>query len=129
QKNKVAKETKQYKWIKTEPKLRDITWKGSMSQYDEEQTPLDLFRMFITEDIFSNIVDQTNLYAIRKKNLALKLSLEELHRFLGNQMLMSILKFPAIRMYWENGIRYSPVTDTMSRDRVISLRSFFPLFQ
>ncbi|KAK2701504.1 hypothetical protein QYM36_019850 [Artemia franciscana] len=28
-------------------------------------------------------------------------------------------------MYWENGIRYSAVADTMSRDRFISLRSFF----
>ncbi|KAK2702884.1 hypothetical protein QYM36_018532 [Artemia franciscana] len=95
-----------------------------MPHYDEVQTPLDLFRMFITEDILSNIVDQTNLNAMRKKNLALKLSLEELRRFLGVQMLMSILKLPAIRMYWENGIRYSPVADTMSRDRFISLRSF-----
>ncbi|KAK2701227.1 hypothetical protein QYM36_020103 [Artemia franciscana] len=96
-----------------------------MPHYDEVQTPLDLFRMFITEDILSNIVDQTNLNAMRKKNIALKLSLEELRRFLGVQMLMSILKLPAIRMYWENGIRYSPVADTMSRDRFISLRSFF----
>ncbi|KAK2719757.1 hypothetical protein QYM36_005286 [Artemia franciscana] len=96
-----------------------------MPHYDEVQTPLDLFRMFITEDIFSNIVDQTNLNAMRKKNLALKLSLEELRRFLGVQMLMSILRIPAIRIYWENGIRYSPVADTMSRDRFISLRSFF----
>ncbi|KAK2701538.1 hypothetical protein QYM36_019816, partial [Artemia franciscana] len=96
-----------------------------MPHYDEVQTPLDLFRMFITEDILSNIVDQTNLNAMRKKNLALKLSLEELRRFLGVQMLMSILKLLAIRMYWENGIRYSPVADTMSRDRFISLRSFF----
>ncbi|KAK2701558.1 hypothetical protein QYM36_019798 [Artemia franciscana] len=96
-----------------------------MPHFDEVQTPLDLFRMFITEDILSNIVDQTNLNAMRKKNLALKLSLEELRRFLGVQMLMSILKLPAIRMYWENGIRYSPVADTMSRDRFISLRSFF----
>ncbi|KAK2723512.1 hypothetical protein QYM36_001996 [Artemia franciscana] len=96
-----------------------------MPHYDEVQTPLDLFRMFITEDILSNIVDQTNLNAMRKKNLALKLSLEELRRFLGVQMLMSILKLPAIKMYWENGIRYSPVADTMSRDRFISLRSFF----
>ena len=124
-KKKVAKEAKQYKWIKTEPEPRNITWKGSMPHYDEVQTHLDLFRMFITEDILSNIVDKTNLNAMRKKNLALKLSLEELRRFLGVQMLMSILKLPAVRMYWENGIRYSPVADTMSRDRFISLRSFF----
>ncbi|KAK2726139.1 hypothetical protein QYM36_000557 [Artemia franciscana] len=123
-KKKVAKEAKQYKWIKTEPEPRNITWKGSMPHYDEVQTPLDLFRMFITEDILSNIVDQTNLNAMRKKNPSLKLSLEELRRFLGVQMLMSILKLPAIRMY-QNGIRYSPVADTMSRDRFISLRSFF----
>ncbi|KAK2721533.1 hypothetical protein QYM36_003729 [Artemia franciscana] len=96
-KKKVAKEAKQYKWIKTEPEPRNITWKGSIPHYDEVQTPLDLFRMFITEDILSNIADQTNLNAMRKKNLALKLSIEELRRFLGVQMLMSILKLPAIR--------------------------------
>ncbi|KAK2704174.1 hypothetical protein QYM36_017536 [Artemia franciscana] len=115
----------QYKWIKTEPESRDITWKGSMPHYDEVQKPPDLFRMFITEDILSNIVDQTNLNAMRKKKLALKLSLEELRRFLGVQMFMNILKLLAIRVHWENGIRYSPVADTMSKDRFISLRSFF----
>ena len=95
--------TKEYKWLRKEIEPRDITWKASLPKATEIHLPIDLFRTFITDSIVAGLVDQTNLHATRKTNarIALKLTQHEMNRFLGVQMLMSIVKLPATKMYWE----------------------------
>jgi hypothetical protein len=35
----------------------------------DQQNPIDLFKLFITDDVMNSIVEQTNIYAETKKNL------------------------------------------------------------
>ncbi|KAK2713061.1 hypothetical protein QYM36_011674 [Artemia franciscana] len=75
----------------------------------------------------AKLVDQTNLDATGTTNarIALKLTQHEMSLFLGKHMLMSIVKPPAMRMYWEGTIRYTPISEAMSHDRFLTIRQFF----
>lgn len=67
-------------------------------------SPLDIFRLFITDDIINHIVFQTNLYAEQKfSNMGKpykKTNPDEIKAFLGINLLMGIKRYPSYRDYW-----------------------------
>lgn len=65
---------------------------------------IDLFSIFITEEILENIVFQTNLYAEQMYQTNGKpykaTSITEIKAFIGINILMGIKKLPSYRDYW-----------------------------
>ena len=72
------------------------------------------FRKFWSDDITERLVDQTNLYSVDKTGESIKITEEEMERFIGIQMLMSIVKLPRYEMYWSLETRVEQVTSLFS---------------
>ena len=64
-------------------------------------TPLEIFLCMIGSEIFSKIVEGSNIFLFQMKKERVKpLTLEELRRIDSILMYMSLLKLPQRRRYW-----------------------------
>ncbi|KAK2704638.1 hypothetical protein QYM36_016879 [Artemia franciscana] len=110
---------------KIEP--RYSTWKASLPKANKIHLKIEPFRTFITESAVSEFVDQANLRVTRKINamIALNLTQHEMYRLFGVEIIMNIVKPPAMRIYWEHTVRCSPITKAMSHDRFLTIWKFF----
>ena len=122
------KENHTWRWRAGSPPKIDTTFKGEAfsrpPENFDEMNPIDFFRMFWTENITNLLVEQTNLYSVQKNGCSVKVTKEEIERFLGIHILMGIVKLPAFPMYWKTETRYSKVADVMSAKRYIDLRKY-----
>ena len=80
--------------------------------------------MFWKDDVNVLLSEQTNLYSVQRKGASLNTTSGEIEQFIGIQMYMSVIDFPAYRMYWALETRYPPIADVMSRNRYQQLREF-----
>jgi hypothetical protein len=48
-----------------------------------------------------------------------------MEQFLGIHIMAGIVNMPNYRMHWANSTRYNPTADTMSRNRLATLRNYF----
>ena len=78
----------------------------------------------MSDDIFTNIIEQSNLYCSQKNiNKNLNLNRNELEQFVGMTFYMSISKLPSSRMYWGTYTRVNQVADVMSVNRFEQIKS------
>ena len=83
-------------------------------------TPLDVFRMLVTNDVLDSIVTHTNLYAsqyIASHNLPPRLRVhnwsrepftrEELQKFIALVIIMGLVNLPTLEDYWVTTWPYS----------------------
>lgn len=84
--------------------------------------PITYFSKYITSDVIARMSHMTNLYATQKGVAFPFLSENETRIFLGLQITMGHLKFPRMRMYWEEGLRL-PIFDCMNKNRFLSIRT------
>lgn len=93
---------------------------------DENLAPVDLFKMFFSEEYVQNICDETNKYAIFKGNHNFSVSTKEMYIYLGILILSGYCKLPARRMYWEtkSDTFNSLVSNSISRDRFETIHRF-----
>ena len=63
------------------------------------------------------LVENTNLYSVQKDGKSVETDKKEVEKLIGIYLHMGIVKMPGVRYYWENETRYSPVADTISRNR------------
>lgn len=59
-------------------------------------------------------VKQITLYSVGKSGASINTNKDEIERFCGIQMLMSIVKMPRYDMYWSQEIQYEPISSTLS---------------
>ncbi|XP_022195556.1 piggyBac transposable element-derived protein 3-like [Nilaparvata lugens] len=69
------------------------------------------------------MVEKTNIYHHIKTGKELKVTLEEIKKFLGISMLMSTLGYPRIRQYWESTFKVPIIANAFPRDRYFNIRS------
>jgi hypothetical protein len=75
-------------------------------------------------DFFETIAFNTNLYAVQKCLTNFKhTNKQEIQTFIAIHLIMGCLKFPRIRMYWEEKFRVPLISNSMSRDRFLQLRN------
>ena len=99
--------------------------------------PIDVYNMFVTDEIMELIVEQTNLYArqiinnqtvTRKSRLNdwVPTSIEEMKNFLGLVIAMGLNHKPSIKNYWSKDPLYAQnfFPRVMSRDRFLLLLRF-----
>lgn len=90
-------------------------------------SPLEYFKLFFTEDIFSLISEQSNFYFLQKYGKILNSSQEEYKKFIGIWLQMGIVQMPPMRLSSSRECRYPPVADIISRNRFFQLLQSFHL--
>lgn len=87
--------------------------------FSQCSTPGDYFLKFFDDDIISDIIYQTNLYAVQHGRRFAPMTERELYGFLGVNIIMGYHKLPSWTHYWnqDHGLNVPYVGDVMSRDR------------
>ncbi|XP_049782287.1 piggyBac transposable element-derived protein 3-like [Schistocerca cancellata] len=110
----------------TREQQQQTEWKGSLPPPPvEEMTPLQYYKIFMNDEVFELIAEQSNIYALQKDSVSLQTSKNEVEQFVGILLHMGTIKMPSIHLYWSNECRYSPVTDVVSRTRFFQLLRYF----
>ncbi|KAF9807340.1 hypothetical protein SFRURICE_007055 [Spodoptera frugiperda] len=90
----------------------------------EDDSPLSFFHLFFSQDILTNIVEQTNLYSVQQTGKSIQLTDEEFRDFLAIHVLMGIVVMPSYLDYWSEKFRYGNVADIMSLKRYQLIRRY-----
>lgn len=119
-------ERKNIKWQRSpfsppQLKLRDIKVKNTI----EIEPPIAYFSKYFVESDFDKMVHYTNLYALQNCQVWKQTDKWEIKTFIGIHIYMDTLKLPRIRLYWDHFVKFSTVTDNMSRIRFFLLRTNF----
>ncbi|CAG4947572.1 unnamed protein product [Parnassius apollo] len=75
----------------------------------ENITPLQLFRLFYTEDLLEIISFQTNLYAAQTSKNYKPTTPEEIDVFLALNLVVGIKKLPSYKDYWASAPDFMPL--------------------
>uniref|UniRef100_A0A2H1W8J0 SFRICE_013754 n=1 Tax=Spodoptera frugiperda TaxID=7108 RepID=A0A2H1W8J0_SPOFR len=71
-------------------------------------------KMISLQDIFTDLVYQTNLYSFQQTGRFIQASGNEMRDFISIHILMGIVEMPCYLDYWNNKFRYSQIADTMT---------------
>lgn len=102
--------------------------------YNKE--PIDIFKLFLTDDIILHMVNETNRYAEQRllKNTMPKSRIKkwiptdklEMEKFLGILLWMGLCRFPTLRSPWKKGpLYFNQISKLMSRNRFELLLSMW----
>lgn len=79
------------------------------------ETPLQFFKFLFNDDLLQNICNETHKYSIQcDPNKPFPLTKNELQRFIGVCVLMSLVHLPNSRNYWNDILGNRTIIDTMS---------------
>ena len=123
-KNKRAMDVK-FQWKKgTKLPNVDTEFAGQLPDPpDEIGSPLSYFQQFLTPDLISLIVSETNRYAAQCGSSFVTYE-HQVERYIGILMKMGIVQLPRYRLYWSTELRYGGVADYMSRDDFDTISRF-----
>ncbi|XP_069105709.1 piggyBac transposable element-derived protein 4-like [Argopecten irradians] len=125
-------------WTKSSgpPLCAPFTGESKLNVNMENQEPIDFFQLFLNDDFLNIVVQQTNLYADRKKNQGRQgnhsriskwkpVSLEEIKVFFGLVIAMGLVHKSDIDTYWATeDVIFTPFFgDKMSKDRFQNILS------
>lgn len=111
---------KNYEPISPQPEC-DFTFSP---QTNEILMPIQYFLRYIPEQLFDVIAEMTNIYALQQGKTSFKPThANEIKIFIALHIIMSCLKFPRIRMYWDVDFNMSLFRDNMARNRFFLLRN------
>lgn len=83
----------------------------------------DYFAMYFDDNIFQQICYSTNVKYMLLHQKPLHLTVKETKHFFGISILMSLLKYPRIRMYWAKTTKVYAIASKMTRDRFFVIRN------
>ena len=120
-----------YRWRKKEPPQTNklpsenvfipVPWNIDIS------TPAKYFKQFWDDNITEMVVKKINLCSVEKSGASINTNKDEIGKFLGIQMLMSIVKMPRYGMYWSQETCYEPISTTLSLKWYKKSASFYML--
>ncbi|XP_049786255.1 piggyBac transposable element-derived protein 2-like [Schistocerca cancellata] len=90
----------------------------------DELTPFQYFRTMCSDDIIQNLVEQSNLYCTQKTGASLDTNVREIEKYIGINILAGVVKMRSYRMYSAEASRFSPIADSMPRNRFDKLRNY-----
>lgn len=89
----------------------------------ELQKPYVYFERYIQESCFEDMAVFMNIRHVETTGKSLNCSPQEIKKFWGVSIVLSLLGFPRIRMCWERRTRYPLICENISRDRFYHLRN------
>lgn len=90
---------------------------------DDNFDKITFLKQYLDDDIMEIIVNCTNRTSVALHGRSLNLTTHELYIYIGITFVMAALKYPWLRMYWENKWRVPIIADNMSRNRFTLLRN------
>lgn len=110
--------TKLIAWIDDPSVLKKFSYTNRKPTVIVENSPIEYFNLFFTEQFYKLIIDQTNLNAnqelqrtIRSKNVRIQawkpLDIKEFKVFLGLLFHMGNIQLPSIEHYWKTNYLYN----------------------
>lgn len=88
------------------------------------QDPLDYYYKYVPKQLFIQMAEMTNLYAVQSGKARYKpTSNNEIEILFGLHMATGVFNYPVLKMYWENNISIPLFINNMSRDRFFELRN------
>jgi len=119
--------------------IKDITWsKNNFSPVDTNflgnstlaedfmqlETPYQIFKYLFTVDLMQHICDETYKYGLQNSlSNPLKLSTDDLQKYIGVLVLMSIVNISNVRKYWSPYLGNQVIKDTMTLNIFEKIRS------
>ncbi|PZC85109.1 hypothetical protein B5X24_HaOG202873 [Helicoverpa armigera] len=141
QRENVAEDSNGDEWVDIEdttPEFEEYSHECQYNVPENVNTPDEIFRLFLTDEIVDKMVLETNLYAEKfLSNPGLKkksrfrywkpINRDELLKFLGVALVMGLNKVPHINDYWSQNIMYRNeyIIKVMSRDRFTAILKFW----
>ncbi len=93
--------------------------------------PMELFSLYITDELVEYIVRYSNMYAEQTMTNEefskwTPISSKELRAYIGFNILMGLAKLPSINDYWNKSpvFHYSPIASRITRDRFRDIRRY-----
>lgn len=82
----------------------DLTFFGNVGLSEDIKSlssPADFFKYFVSDELLTEIANQSNLYA-HQKNVKTTFNVEriDIRKFVGILLYMSIYRYPNVRSYW-----------------------------
>ena len=78
---------------------------------------MQYFKKFWSINITENLATQTNIYSVQESGKCTDTNAQEIERFIGIQMLMSIISLPSYELYWLKDLHVDCVVNVMSLKR------------
>ena len=112
----MKKQAMQWKTANPAVILKDIPFTGNPSLGSLPlQEPVDYFWDIVRGEVIMGIVEESNRYAAQVDiDKALSLTSDELEQFIGILFLMSVVRMPATRDYWEGFLQYGGIASIMT---------------
>lgn len=86
-------------------------------------TPLQYFKEYWTDELFEEMSEKTNMYALMNSGCNLKTTAKEIRCLVGIHVHMGTLGFPRCRLYWQPSTRIDLIADNISLNRFFKLRN------
>lgn len=123
---KLKKRARQFLWQKRSIPDVDTSWKASLPDPPPEiLTPFQYFRQFFDREMFEHLAEQTNLYSVQKSGKSTNTDADEMEQFVGIFLMTGLIPFPQYHFYWNEKLQFTPVSQTMSKNRFKQLRRYF----
>lgn len=111
------------KWIKKKFSPVNTECSYTPNRGSATSEPLEYFMNYFTESIFDDLAHFTNVYALQRDGIELTATTQEIKVFIGIMIRMAVLKFPRIRMYWQEDTRIPCIAEAMTSKRFFKLRA------
>lgn len=91
-----------------------------------DKSPVEMFEMFIDDDVIQLLVSETTRYALFKNCPDPQVDLEEMRAFIAILILSGYDHKPSKRHYWDTGLdmKNFMVSEAMRRDRFVQIMRF-----
>ena len=78
-------------------------------------TPVEYFKLFMTDELVNYIVLQTDLYSVQQKLQSVSKTCSEIEQHIGMHLLMGINRLPSYIMYWTDNMRFHAVANVICK--------------
>lgn len=121
---------KRVRWRKQTPDVPKFEWIENDKIGDSiVLDPMQYFSKYITDEIFEQMAECTNIYALQQGLTRFKpTNVIEIETLFGLHIMIGCLnKFPRIRMYWSSVLGINVFLENMSKNRFFQLRTMLHL--
>ncbi|XP_060873874.1 piggyBac transposable element-derived protein 3-like [Metopolophium dirhodum] len=124
--NHIPIEIKEITWSKDNFPPVDTTFIGKSTLPEdimELETPYQIFKYLFTVDLMQHICDETYKYGLQNSlSNPLKMSTNDLQKYIGVLVLMSIVNISNVRKYWSPYLGNDVIKDTMNLNTFEKIR-------
>jgi len=125
--NHIPIEIKDITWSKNNFPPVDTNFLGNSTlaeDFMQLETPYQIFKYLFTVDLMQHICDETYKYGLQNSlSNPLKLSTDDLQKYIGVLVLMSIVNISNVRKYWSPYLGNQVIKDTMTLNIFEKIRS------